>query len=478
MNYFVGLDVSKGYVDVAIINDAGSIIEGSGCYNDNSKDHAALRQIMDSLPTPPKRIDIAMESTGGLERNWLKMFREYERTVDFECKTYLLNPICIKRFSQLELHKSTTDRSAAKLIAGYIKAGLPRTEFSENERLDDGVRAFYRTILNLAHRKAQIANEIQSMLPSTQTELVQYARDGLCNWLLNVLLHYPTALNLARARESALSKIPYVTKERAKTLIANAKKTVASNTHELAGFALQSLAEEHLYTSKKIEKMQKQLEKMLEKNTLIKKLCTIPGIGTWTAIGLLVEIGDFSRFADGDRLVAYAGLDPVYHQSGDGLRKGRISKKGNRQIRSLLYMPARTAMIHNPIIKDFYQRLRENGKGFGTAIVACMRKLLKISFAILVGEKDFEPDYESKRESAKEKLPDPTLEKAPPKPALGKIQTTESLDAPISRREVSRRKKMTEAKKDLSLNTRSTPQCRTENKSLENSTQELLSCKD
>ncbi len=69
----------------------------------------------------------------------------------------------------------------------------------------------------------------------------------------------------------------------------------------------------------------------------VKRLMTIPGIDMVVAVGLIAAIGPIERFAGPDRLVAYLGLNPSVHQSGDGRpRHGRITKQGRTHARTML----------------------------------------------------------------------------------------------------------------------------------------------
>ena len=56
-------------------------------------------------------------------------------------------------------------------------------------------------------------------------------------------------------------------------------------------------------------------------------------------------------------------------------------------------MPALVGIVHNPIIRNFYQRLLENGKPKKLALVACMKKLLLIARAILKSKIEFNPEF-------------------------------------------------------------------------------------
>ena len=94
------------------------------------------------------------------------------------------------------------------------------------------------------------------------------------------------------------------------------------------------------------------------------------------------------------QLVAFAGLAPAERQSGTSVHgKAMISKRGSRRLRKSLYMPAIVASVHNPDVKELYQRLLETGKKKMCAIVACMRKLLHIAYGVLKNKKPYEPCY-------------------------------------------------------------------------------------
>lgn len=126
----------------------------------------------------------------------------------------------------------------------------------------------------------------------------------------------------------------------------------------------------------------------------IKLLCSIPGVAEITAHHLLSEIGDIERFDNVKQVVAYAGLAPAERQSGTSVRgKSMINKRGSAKLRTPLYMPAISAMKHNPVVKDLYERLRADGKPKMLALVACMRKLLHIAYGVLKNRKRFDPAW-------------------------------------------------------------------------------------
>ena len=120
-------------------------------------------------------------------------------------------------------------------------------------------------------------------------------------------------------------------------------------------------------------------------------LLSIPGVGVRTACLLLAEVGDVRRFASARKLVAFAGLTPARFESGSSVsRRSRISRMGSSHIRRLLFMPALAAIRFNPVVKAFFDRLVARGKAKKAAVVACMAKLLRIVFGVLIHRRPFD----------------------------------------------------------------------------------------
>lgn len=104
---------------------------------------------------------------------------------------------------------------------------------------------------------------------------------------------------------------------------------------------------------------------------------TVPGIANTSAIRILGELAWLPPDMDARQWVAFAGLDPQHHTSGTTVhKKPRLSKAGNRYLRSAVYMPALAARRHNPTLKAFADHLIARGKTPMQALTALMRKLL------------------------------------------------------------------------------------------------------
>ena len=107
-----------------------------------------------------------------------------------------------------------------------------------------------------------------------------------------------------------------------------------------------------------------------------KLLQSVPGIGPVTSFSLIAHLPELGKL-DRQKISKLAGVAPLNRDSGQQ-RGTRHIYGGRAQLRRVLYMAALTASRYNPVLKEFYQRLRSNQKSFKVAITACMRKLLAI----------------------------------------------------------------------------------------------------
>ncbi|WP_323009382.1 IS110 family transposase [Paracoccus sp. (in: a-proteobacteria)] len=110
-------------------------------------------------------------------------------------------------------------------------------------------------------------------------------------------------------------------------------------------------------------------------------LASIPGIGTVTAMSILIEMPELGTL-DNKQAASLAGLAPMTRQSGTWSGRARI-RGGRRSLRTALYMPALVALRFNPDLKQKYQALKDAGKPSKVAITAIMRKLLVLANALL-----------------------------------------------------------------------------------------------
>ena len=137
-----------------------------------------------------------------------------------------------------------------------------------------------------------------------------------------------------------------------------------------------------------------QLIELAKETDYYEYVCSIPGIGENLASRIVAEIGDIKRFKGAKQLIAYAGTDPHIYQS--GMRDGHhlsISKKGNKNLRTLLYLGTschlRLKTKYNTVITEFYAKKKQQVKPHGVAQVASLNKLLKVIYSVSINKTIF-----------------------------------------------------------------------------------------
>ncbi len=117
---------------------------------------------------------------------------------------------------------------------------------------------------------------------------------------------------------------------------------------------------------------------------------SVPGIGVFTSIRLILEIGDMSRFKRKEELSSFLGLIPSDYSTGEKERKGHITKQGNRALRSWLIESSWIAIRKDPVLFDKYRRVfNNNGRQSKKAIVAVAKKLAMRVRAVILTQQSY-----------------------------------------------------------------------------------------
>jgi len=161
---------------------------------------------------------------------------------------------------------------------------------------------------------------------------------------------------------------------------------------------------------RRIEQVERAIRETAEQEPwreLVARLRCLRGIDTLTALGIVAEIGDFNRFRSAQEFMAFVGLVPSEHSSGDKRAQGSITKVGNSHVRRLLvesawharrrpkvgYELARRQRGQDPLVIERswrcqqrlyqrWQRMAGRGKPSQKIAVACARELAGFVWAI------------------------------------------------------------------------------------------------
>lgn len=304
---YIGIDISKLSFDVAIKMENEKYLHFKF-----SNDHEGFIKFIELLNQ-----DYAicvMEASGPY---YLKL-----ATFLFNRKisVCVVNPLVIRRFSQMRMSRTKTDKKDAVMIAEYGKNQTP----------------------NLWKPEAEYVLEIKQM--HAYVEQMNKSRTGLIRQ--REAFKYNAVESLA-LKESIEKMILLLETEIA--LIENKMIAIIKDQH----------------------------------NELFQQLKSIPGIGIKTAMLLIVISGGFTKFDNAKQLSSYVGISPRIFESGTSVKgKSKICKMGMSRIRAMLYVCSWSAKKYNNTCKELYDRLVEKGKAKKLALIAVANKLLKQAFAL------------------------------------------------------------------------------------------------
>jgi transposase len=176
---------------------------------------------------------------------------------------------------------------------------------------------------------------------------------------------------------------------------------VESGVPELLRPVLAEAAREVAELERRIGEVEAQLEGIARQSPLVCRLRTIPGVGLLTATALVASLGDLRRFPSARHFASSLGLTPRESSSGNVRRLGRITKRGDPYLRTLLIHGARSVLHHakrhpRPDRLRAWALERERARGHNKAAVAVANKLARIVWATSVRQCDYRGQLQEK----------------------------------------------------------------------------------
>jgi transposase len=310
-------------------------------------------------------------------------------------ETVIINPLLIANYAKLSLRRTKTDKKDARTIAQFILAHKDSvTQLAISQDMQD-MRDMARERESLCHQTSAAKVEIQRVLQTTFPELAT-----MTNPLTKVMLHFiqrfPSArlVSIAKPKviEKTLKEKPCSCRLRftPKELIEAACTSIAtvSPAKELI---LSGKIETLVHLQKRRDELTKALTKYCE-STIVEDLrivTSINGINNTMATTLLAEIGQIGNYLSHKHLIAFAGIDPTVYQSGKYEGASRISKRGNRHLRRVIWLMTISVIHHNSVFKNYFLKRRNEGHPLKKAVFATAHKLMRVIFAMLSKKTSF-----------------------------------------------------------------------------------------
>jgi transposase len=392
--FFLGIDASKGYSDFVMLDGKKQTVIENFQLDDTFEGHARLYEILRSFNQdyPEAVIYAAVESTGGYENNWFQSLLKFQASLPI--KTAHLNPLGVSHNSKADFKRNITDKISAQNVAEFMIAHPEKVSYHHQDSWAS-LRKQWGFVTMLTKQSSQLLNQLESLAYNANPEILIYCKDDTPQWVLKLLARYPTALRLSKAKASSLARIPYISADRAKQLVAAAKKSVASANDPVTGQLIVATVKQILHLKKVIKTQNDILAKKCEMAE-VQLLKTFNGIGDYAAIGLMLQIQSVERFLTSKKLASFFGIHPEYKKSGDGTYKYRMSKMGRKEGRRILFIVAMSAIQSNPLIRDVYQQAVQRGMQKMTAMGLCMHKILRVIYGMLKHNTAFDPQIDLK----------------------------------------------------------------------------------
>jgi transposase len=149
---------------------------------------------------------------------------------------------------------------------------------------------------------------------------------------------------------------------------------------------------------REIEKVEEEIQEMLNADPSTKQnlelLLSIVGVGFVIAATMIMLTDNFIKFNDARKFACYAGIAPFEYSSGTSVKKRtKVSHLANKKIKSLLDMGARAAILHDPEIKQYYNRRVKDGKHAKSIRNIVRNKLVYRMFAVVKRKESYVKNY-------------------------------------------------------------------------------------
>ncbi|MES5927623.1 IS110 family transposase [Bacillus cereus group sp. MG9] len=391
MKHVIAFDVSMGKSYMVIYNVQKQCVFESEIKHtkpDFKKLQEKIHKLTDETGESP---EIVFESTGIYSR-------QLERFMQNNQYTYcLLNPLEAKiQCDSLRIHK--TDRSDAHRLA--------LTHFTVTRRVSTGTDNLFYQLKSLSRLYSELDGELSIIrgrmhkviqLTFPELERIFTSRSDLFLNFVQLFPHPDCVLGLSktiiknRIRANTNKKISNITAEKKAIQILEIAEICypAVSQNDVLCDQLKLYARRYQELLHQKESCISKMVYVAEQREEYDVIRSLPGIGPNTAVRLMAEIGDITRFNNNKQLNAFAGIDIRRFQSGKTFFKDKINKRGNKHLRKLLFL-----IIQNMIkqrrygqnhIVEYYDKLKTQpyNKCHKVASIACVNKLLKLLFYLI-----------------------------------------------------------------------------------------------
>lgn len=330
---------------------------------------------------------VGMEPTGHYWLNLVYFLKEKH------VKYGVVNPLHVKKSKELDDNSPTkNDVKDAKVIAQLVKDGryavpsLPEGIYAE---LREAMKIRDHLTTDLCVVQARVHNWLDRYFP----EFLTVFKDWECKSAIQMLSLYLLPYELVHVpNDTLLQHLRVVAKRglghgRIQNLKAAASCSVGiKEGAEMAKMELRLLLDQYKLLHDKLEELEAKLEELLKKVPNVQQLLAIKGIGRDTIAGFLAEVGDISQYRHPKQISKLAGLNLKENTSGKHKGQTKITKRGRKRLRALLFRVMMPLVAKNRAFRalhEYYTKRMDNPLKKMQSLIALCNKLIRILFGIM-----------------------------------------------------------------------------------------------
>jgi len=313
-----------------------------------------------------------------------------------------VNPHHVKKSKELDDNNPTkNDRKDPKVIAGLINEGRFSYPY-----LPEGVYAELRTASNLRFQAqaelTRVVNRIARWFSIYFPEYKDVYGKKDCKSGLMIIKQAPLPADIKVLGVEGVNKIWRDAKlrgaglKRAKKLVEAAEHSIGSQEGLTAArMEIRNLMTDYETYSNRVDELVELIDELMIEIPYVDKLLQIKGVGIKTVSGFIAEVGDISRFDNPKQIQKLAGYALVEDSSGKHQGETRISRRGRKRLRYLLFEVALSLVGKNDEFRElhhYYTHREEKPLKKKQSLVAIACKLLRVMYKILTTGVDYDPE--------------------------------------------------------------------------------------
>ena len=300
-----------------------------------------------------------------------------------------LQGLSMRRIADLQAGEAKTDARDAAIIA---QAGRSMPHALRSIQVDDEEVAALSMLFGfdeyVVKQVNATANRIRGLLTQMHPALQRVIGPHLDHpAILDLLAHYPSPAAMKTAGVTRLTtrltkRAPKIGRRLAEEITAAlAQQSVVVIGTSAASLVLPRLAEQLATLRRQRAEIAVEVEALVEAHPPHRVLASVPGVEVGTTARLLTEVSG-RHFDTAGHLAAYAGLAPVTRRSGTSIRGEHHSRRGNRTLKTALYLSAFVA-LRDPVSRAYYDKKISQGRRHNQALIALARRRPDVLYAML-----------------------------------------------------------------------------------------------